>query len=400
MLRYIARQPILDAAEQTFGYELLYRAADENFARITNPNAAARRVLDDLITLGIPELARGRHVFLNCTHELLSQHLVELLPTENLVLELLETIVPDHDLLLSCEQLRSAGYELALDDFVPTVHTLPLVPLAQYIKLDFRALTLSECDALVHRFRGKVRFLAEKIETRAEFTAARAMGCTLFQGYFFAQPAVLKIREIPALYANYIRLLAATCTADFDFTEIETIIKTDVALCYKLLRYLNSAAFCMRSTITSLRQALVILGENAIRRWVCVSAAATASSGKTPELLNAALLRARFCELLAIGAHCEPYHAFLVGLFSLMDALLEMPLEQVLSHVELPSDVRSALLGQACRLRDLFEVSCAYIRGNWQQMREKSSQLTLSEPQITSCYLEALRSVDAMTALA
>ena len=400
MLRYIARQPILDTKQQTFGYELLYRAANENFARIENPNEAARVVLDDLLTVGIDELARGRRAFLNCTQELLTEGIVSLLPTENVVLEILETVVPDHDLLHSCRELKNAGYTLALDDFVPGPSTLPLVEFADYIKLDFRVLPHDECRELGDQFGGEVLFVAEKVETHEEVEIARGMGCLFFQGYYFAEPAVLALRQIAPMYVNYIRLLAATCKPGFDFAEVEGIIKTDVALSYKLLRFLNSAAFCMRSQITSLRQALVLLGENSIRRWISVSAAATAAKGKPAELLVSALLRARFCELLAVGAHCNPYQAFTVGLFSLLSPLLEMPLVTILADVELPPEAHDALMGETGRLRTLFELVREYISGNWLAVPPKCLELGLAQKQVTSCYLESVRSVDALMALA
>lgn len=397
MLRYIARQPILNTQEQTFGYEVLYRAAAEDFARIADQDDASRSVLDDLLTLGLEELGGGRRLFLNCTHELLTRRLVKLLPPEKVILEILETVVPDDELLRSCVALREAGYRLALDDFVPNDWTLPLVPYAQYIKLDFQALPLEECRAVLHAFGSAVEFVAEKVETRGEYAEARAIGCSLFQGYFFAKPALLTLQQIPTLYANYLRLLAATCKADFGFGEVEEIIKSDVALSYKLLRFLNSAAFAMRSAITSLRQALLLLGENAIRRWVAVSATATAAEGKPPELFNAALLRARFCELLAPGAQCNSYHAFLVGLFSCMEAVLEMPLGQILAHVEVPPEVTEALLDNRGRLHALFELVCAYLGGEAELVAVNA--LRIPEAQITSCYLQAMRSVDALTAV-
>ncbi len=399
MLRYIARQPILNAKEQTFGYELLYRAAAENFARIDDSDQAARSVLDDLLTLGFEDLARGRRAFLNCTRELLTRSFVQLLPRENVVLEILESVVPDHDLLQSCSELKSAGYTLALDDFVPTPQTLCLVPFADYIKIDFRLLSLADCGALVRQFGGKIQFVAEKVETRAEYAAAREMGCTLFQGYFFAKPALLTVKQIPPMYMNYIRLLATTCKPEVDFAEVEEIIKTDVALCYKLLRFLNSAAFCLGSEITSLRQALVILGENSIRRWIAVSAAASAAKGKPPELLISALLRARFCERLAVHARCKPYEAFVVGLFSLVPSLLEIPLDQILRRIELPAEARAALLGEPSRLLTMFQIVKEYIEGEVQPIAARSAQLELSDQQVASCYLEAVRSVDSLVSL-
>lgn len=399
MLRYIARQPILNTKEQTFGYELLYRAAPEKFARITNPEEAARSVLDDLLTLGLSELVHGRYLFLNCTRELLTERLVRLLPPQNVVLEILETIIPDDDLLQSCSELRSAGYSFALDDFTLTTDTLPLVDLADYIKIDFRSLPLDACRDLVHQFRQSIGFVAEKIETRSEYAAAHQMGCTYFQGYFFAEPALLTVRQIPTIYANYVRLLAATCKPGFDFFALEEIIKSDVSLSYKLLRFLNSAAFCMHSQVTSLRQALVILGEDAIRRWVCVSAVATAAKGKAPELLRTALLRAHFCELLATATRCNAYHAFLVGLFSLLDALLETPLEQILANVELPTEAHEALLGHASPLHELLNFVCGYVKGDWDLVDSRSTKLSISGQDITRAYLETVHSVDSLMSL-
>lgn len=395
MLRYIARQPILNTKEQTFGYELLYRAAPEDFARISNPDDAARSVVDDLLTLGLDELGGGRQLFLNCTHQLLTHRLVELLPPEKVVLEVLEHVVPDYDLMRSCVELRSAGYKLALDDFVPSPTTLPLVPYVQYIKLDFQALAMEQCRAVITDFGHAIEFVAEKVETRGKYAEARAIGCSLFQGYFFAKPALLTLRQIPTVYTNYLRLLAATCHEEFAFNEVEEIIKSDVGLSYKLLRFLNSAAFAVRSNITSLRQALVLLGAYAIRRWVAVSATATAAEGKPPELFNAALMRARFCELLAPAGHCNSYHAFLMGLFSCMEAVLEVPLQQVLLHVEVPGDVQSALLHNEGKLHALFELVCAYLGGEAESFA--ANPLGISEEQITERYLEALHWVDALT---
>lgn len=399
MLRYVARQPILTASEATFAYELLFRAGNENFARIDDPEAASRSVLADVITYGVGELARGRRVFLNCTREVLTEGLVTLIPKQEAVLEILETVSADEAFVRSCGELKAAGYKLALDDFVPNAGTLPLVPLADYIKLDFRQTSIDDCRAFTSAYRNKAEFIAEKVETRDDYMAASEMGCTLFQGYFFAQPSLISFHDLAPTKLSRVRLLAATCKPDFDFAEVESIIKEDVALSYKLLRYLNSAAFCLRSNITSLRQALVLLGEHAIRRWVCVSAAVAAGTGMASELVTTALLRARLCELLASSARCNPYRSFVVGLFSLLGMLFDVPMQYLLDHVELPAESREALLGQPGRLRQLFELVCAYIHGDWVSMVDRCGDLEVSLEWVTSCYVEAVKSVDLLMAM-
>lgn len=399
MLRYIARQPILGKNERTFAYELLYRAANEGFARIDNPEQASRSVLDDLVTLGFDELAAGHKVFLNCTHDLLAAGHVKLLPSDKVVVEVLETVEPDDAVLSGCRELKKHGFQIALDDFVLNDASKAFIEFADYIKIDFRATDPDSCARIVDRYGRTIQFLAEKVETREEYNAAVEMGYSFFQGYYFAKPAVMEYKQISPLRVNYVRLLAAICKEDLNFVEIEGILKSDVALCYKLLRYLNSAAFCLYSKITSLKQALTLLGENAIRRWVSVSAVVAVGEGKTTELMMAALLRARFCELLAGPARCSGYEAFLVGLFSLMDALLDMPLEKAIAQVDLPPEAQKALLGNPCRLRELFDLALAYCNADWPAFQQRSDALHISADRVSSDYLQALRWINSIASL-
>lgn len=226
------------------------------------------------------------------------------------------------------------------------------------------------------------------------------MGCSLFQGYFFARPAIMETPDVHSLQATHGRLLAASCRETMDFAEIEQIVKSDAAMCYKLLRYLNSVAFCMGAQITSLRQALVLLGEVIVRRWIAVSAVTQVCGGRTLELMATALLRARFCELLSPASGCQPYDLFMAGLFSMMDVILRMPLPKILSQVEFSPVVRQALLGESNRVKTHLELVLSYCAGNWNAFQEQCLALNRSPIHAASAYLEAVRWVNNVVALA
>ena len=209
MARYIARQAIFNTKSQALGYEFLYRAKAENFARITDPEYASLSVLNDLATVGIEELAGGCKVFLNCTHDLLVKGSVRRLPSKNIVVEIVETTQPDRKLLRSCAELKAEGFAIALDDFVPNELTKPLLEFADYIKIDFRSTPLHECERILQRYAKTTQFVAEKIETQAECEAAQAMGYSLFQGFFLAEPELLELTEILLNRINPVPAFAA-----------------------------------------------------------------------------------------------------------------------------------------------------------------------------------------------
>ncbi len=395
---YMARQAILDGAEQTYGYELLYRAAPEPFARFSDSNVAAHTVLDDLLVFGCDEISGGRQLFLNCGYELLNGKGVSLLPRP-VVIEILEDVQPDEALLRSLQELKEGGFLIALDDFSPNDHTLPLVPLADIIKVDFLANSRERCVEIVKTHCTKAIALAEKIETRDQYQAARQMGCSLFQGYFFAKPAIMETLDVRPLQSTHCQLLAATCKETMDYTEIERIVKSDVALCYKLLRYLNSVAFCQGCKITSLRQALVILGERIVRRWIAVGAVTEVCQGRSRELISTALLRARFCELLSPQSSCHPYDLFMAGLFSMMEPILGVPLSKILNQVEISPLAKAALLGETNRVRKHLDLVISYCSADWTQFQEQCLALQRSPEHAGSAYLEAVRWVNNVVAL-
>ena len=393
---YIARQAIFDRQRQAVAYELLYRHGMENAAQFSDGDAASRTLLENSILVGLDVLCGDTTAYVNCTRELLLGDALRVLPPARVVLEILEDVVPDDAVLAACGRLRSLGYTLALDDFAESETTRPLLPYASVLKLDMHAHSPEATAELVARYSARYSLVAEKVETEAEFKQASALDFHLFQGYFFRRPEILAGKSLSPARVNYLRVLQEINRPEFDFAKIETIIKSDGALCYRLLRYLNSAAFGLQSGVGSIRHALALLGEREIRRWITLTAVASASSPHSEELLRTALLRARFCELLAVRFRCPAYPAFLVGLFSLMDALLEVPLATLVYRVEIPAQATAALLRKPGHLTRLLELIETWERGDWEACKRLIRDANVDSAAVAKAYADAVAWGDAI----
>jgi EAL and modified HD-GYP domain-containing signal transduction protein len=392
LFRFVARQPILDANQQVYGYELLFRDGVENFFHAPDTEAAARSTLDSTLLMGLDVLCDGHRAFINCTRDLLLKDGITLLPTGQTVVEILETVPPDELVTAACQRLKAAGYLLALDDYVAQDPREKLVEQVDILKVDFESTSPAEQTQLIRQFApaGK-QMLAEKIETQDQFAAAQKMGYQYFQGYFFRRPEVLRSREIPTNQANYLRLLAEVTQDEINMRKVEQMIKTEASILYRLLRYLNSPVFGMRNEIHSIRHALAILGEREIRRWIRLVTLVSAGLLKSSDLLLSALVRARFCELVASRIPRTQSDLFLVGMFSMMDAILELSMEDILAKVPLDRDIKSVLLGVGGRLRPVYELMLAQEAGNWEAAKAASQHLQLAESETGELWWQALQ---------
>jgi c-di-GMP-related signal transduction protein len=388
----VARQPILTADEKVFGYELLFRDGMEDYFRSTDPDAASRNTLDASMMMGLDMLCDGRRAFINCTRDVLLKEYITLLPSGQAVVEVLESVTPDDAVIAACRRLKEAGYLIALDDFAVEDPREPLTDLADIIKVDMRSTSLEEAAAMVKRYGPwRSRMLAEKVETREEFIAAKKAGFIYFQGYFFRRPETLKTQEIPANRLNYLRMWQVAARAELDVREIEKVIKSEASLCYRLLRYLNSAAFGFVNEIHSVRHALSILGEREVRRWIRLVATLGAGQDKPSELVLSALVRARFCELLSPKVPHGDSDLFLMGLLSLMDVILEIPMAQVLEQVPLDQESKAVLLGGASNLRPVYQLMLAKESGEWKDAGALAAQLHLSEIEVADTHWQAMQ---------
>ncbi len=390
--QFVARQPILTADEKVFGYELLFRDGVEDFFRHSDAEAASRSTLNTAMLLGLDVLCDGQRAFINCTREVLLKEYITLLPSGQTVVEILETVPADDLVVAACRRLKEAAYTIALDDFAVDDPRESLTDLADIIKVDLRVTSPADAATMVKRYGPwRCRMLAEKVETREEFLVAKKAGFLYFQGYFFRRPETLTAHEIPANRINYLRMLKAVSRPELDVREIENLVKSEAALCYRLLRYLNSAAFGFANEIHSVRHALAILGEREVRRWIRLVATLGAGQNKTSELVLSALVRARFCELLSPKIAHGDSDLFLMGLLSLMDAILEIPMAQVLDNVPIDQETKSVLLGGASRLSPFYQLMLAQESGEWKTATDLTSQLHLKESDVAECYWQAMQ---------
>jgi c-di-GMP-related signal transduction protein len=390
---FVGRQPILDRRQQIFGYELLFRSSLDN-RFVGDGDDATRQMIDNVLLLGLDTIAPHGKVFVNCTHEALIDRLVTFLPADSTVLEVLETMEVDEEVIEACIDLKKMGYQIALDDFVPGQANDRLVEVADYIKLDFRA-----CD--VHQLRqtqcylesANISLIAEKIETSEEFQRAKTEGYHYFQGYFFSRPSVLHGREIPPNQTLYIQLLNAISRSPSDLSEIERLVMAEASLCYRVLRLVNSASLGIRGQTTSIRQALFLIGEDQFRKLVTVASAT--SFGKTfnrsPELILLALQRARFCELLAPFAKQLQGEQYLIGLLSAFDAILQIPMEQLLKMLPLRGEAAGVLRGDDGPVATPLQLLRCYEQRQWERCAEFCETLQISEVELTGIYVASLQ---------
>jgi len=397
-MRFVARQPILTREEKLFGYELLFRDGVENYFRSNDSSAAARSTLDASLLMGLDTLCGGQRAFVNCTRDVLVKDYVTLLPSNITVVEVLETVAADDLVMAACQRLKEAGYWIALDDFAPDDPREKLTDFADVIKVDIRATTSEQRAAMVKRYGPwRCRMLAEKVESRKEFHEAREMGFVYFQGFFFKRPEVLATRDIPENQFNYLRMLQAVSRPELDTREVENVIKSEASLCYRLLRYLNSPVFGMANEIHSVRHALSILGEREVRRWVRLVATLGAGQRKSSALISTALVRARFCELLSARLQHNDTDLFLMGLLSLMDAVLEIPMAEVLDKVPVDREIKAVLLGAASSLRPIYQLMLARESGEWEGATQITRRLQLSESEVAEAYWRAMQWASEVT---
>jgi EAL and modified HD-GYP domain-containing signal transduction protein len=390
----MARQPILDVSQKVVAYELLFRSGwDNTFSG--DSDGSTRQIVDNILVVGAQCLSLNTLAFVNCTREALVGELLTLLPSRYIVLEILETIKPDHEVISACRSLKDRGYRLALDDFLPQEEMGPLIEMADYIKVDFRA---SDREAR-KKIRGQIQgssaaLLAEKIEHLDEFNVAIDEGYQYFQGYFFSRPIVFTRHEVPRSHLNSVRLLAAISKPTLDPAEIERVVLSDAPFCFRLMSLVNSPAYGMRGHIGSVRRALSVIGEIEFRKLATVTMAASFGKRQPHALLALSLQRARFCELLAPHLNQDPVEQYLIGLLSLLDVILQTPTSAIVKLLPLRPTVRSALLGEHNEAAVPLSIAKSYETGDWHRSAVSGELLSLGPEVLNSICFDATRWAD------
>jgi EAL and modified HD-GYP domain-containing signal transduction protein len=390
---FVARQPILDRRRDVYGYELLFRSGLENFFSHPDVDHAAAKVIhDSLHVFGLDVLAGGRRVFINATRQVVVDDLYAVLPREQAVVELLESVEPDDEVVAACRRVKAAGYQLALDDFVWDDRFERILPFVDLVKVDLLVTRGAALRALVERLRRwPVRLLAEKVETRADLAAADALGFELFQGYFFFRPEIVSTRTVSPTRLARLALLRELHRPELDFARLEEAVKADVSLSVRLVRYLNSAAFGWHERVNSIRQALILLGERPTRLWCSLAVLAALGEEGPPALVLTCLERARFCELLGAraGLGDRELDLFLTGMLSALDALVGRPIEEIVARVGPGEDVRAAVVHRRGPLGAILALALAYERGAWDEVDALAADTPLREA-VLPLYREAV----------
>lgn len=392
----ITRRPVVDRRQHVFGYELLYAPSSADPARV-DVALASQRLVDGLLTMGLTAVTGGRKAIVHAPRDLLVSGALTLLPSASTVVALLDDVAPDAEVVDACDALLRAGLTLGLHGHREGDPRDALLARAVMAWVD--AGTDPHLTRHVTRLRERgVIVVADGVEDHDEFERAAAAGCKLFAGGLLSRPVVVEGRQVEGIVRTHARLLAAANAPEPDYDLLEELIKADVALSYKLLKYLNAAAFGWQQRITSIRHGLVLLGRDNVRRWVTLAALAGMASTKPPELVVTSVVRARFCESLgaAAGIGERALDLFSVGMFSMIDAILDLPLDVALAGVPLSDDASAALHGTPNDLRAVLDAVLAYERAQWDRLHDAAGRLGVDVVAVPRHYLAAVAWADSV----
>lgn len=397
---YSARQPILDRREAVYGYELLFRSGPENRYTALDPEWASATGLEQATAgFGLDRLVGDRRAFVNLSRGAVLSEYHRLLPRERVVLELLEDIAPDDEILAVCRRMRADGYTLALDDYAGDPGAGAFLDVVDMVKVDIRLWPRAfDARALEPLKRRGLRLLAEKVETHAEQQAAIAAEYDLFQGYYYCQPQMIEVRDLPPSKLSVLQFLSETSNELTSFERLEELFRSNVALTVRLLRYLNSAAFGWRHEVESIPHALKLMGERPLRRWAMMLGMMTLCDDRPHELLVTALSRARFAERIGTpaGLREREHELFLAGMLSLVDTMVGRPAREVLAGLAVPATVSEAVLERAAPLGPVLDMVTAYQRGDWEQVDATRARCSVNDLELDEAYVDSLAWAEAI----
>jgi EAL and modified HD-GYP domain-containing signal transduction protein len=385
---FIGRQAIYSPSLSVRGYELLFRSGPVDHASFEHGDAATSQVLlNALVEFGLDRLVGERPAFINLTRAFLLGDYPLPLPPGRVVLEVLETAEPDAVLVAAIERLVQRGFRIALDDFEYSERWKPLLALASIVKFDCRALGVQGAARQLERMpRGAYELLAEKVETHAEFEALRALGFHAFQGFFLSRPQLLQHRSLSPRRGQLVNLLGRLHDPALDLDGLSELVGQDVALSYLLMRHVNSALYSLPRRVDSVRDVVVFLGHQRVQNLVSLFALARLEDKPSDLVLNA-MLRAKMCERIGAKQRAPSVHPyFTTGMLSLLDALVDQPMQEIVEQLPLSREVSQALLERSGPFGRALECTIAYERGDWERVHCEP----LATEEIRDCFLDAV----------
>lgn len=397
---FIGRQPIMDEKQQIIGYELFFRhSADAESAVFEDEFKAYSSVLMNTIGgIDMQWLLGDKLAFINVNEEMLKSEFLELMPPQRTVLEILRTVTPSAEIVERCKNLREQGFKIALDNPHLNPESSPLLACADYIKIDIQTLDSAELHNVFNQLHlPSVRMIAEKVETDTQFEDCKKIGFRIFQGFHFARPETFTTKVINASFDSVLNILN-TVSQDAEINVIEAGFKKDTALSFKLLRYINSVGFGLSFEIQSINHALTILGRKQLYRWLTLLMVTAGENSTPPALMKTSITRGRLTELLG-ESYFEKHdrdNLFIVGVFSLLDAILKMPMETVLEKIQLPEAVCEALLTREGIYGPFLKLTEACEDSNDQRILELAELLQFDANKVNECHIAALAWVETL----
>mgnify|MGYP000615537245 CR=1 FL=1 len=391
----MARQPIFNKDQSVYGYELLYRDFSGEHTNSFDGNSATSQVLiNSFSTIGIESITQNKKAFINFTKQLLIKEIPTIFDKEIIVIELLENIKVTQQLINVCKKLKESGYILALDDFVFDESYLSLLEIIDIIKVDFLYSNKSQ-RAKIEKIAKEynITLLAEKVETREEFMRAQNLEYSYFQGFFFKKPEIFEENEIPVYPNNYLMALEELNKDVPDIEKVAEIIKKDMSLSYKLLKLINSAAFGLRCEVQSIKQALVILGIEEMKKWINLIVIKKISEDEPKEIMRSSLIRAKTAEKLGnkLSEKVNISELFMMGLFSLLDTLMHRGLDTLMEELPISTKVKDAIVGKKGLYRDVLQLIVSYEEGRWNMVDLYCRKLKLGKEFITNSFVSSIK---------
>ncbi|MDV4150929.1 HDOD domain-containing protein [Clostridium sp. AL.422] len=390
---FIARQGIYDKTGKVVAYELLYRNSIENsYNSLIEDEIATYKVIDNISAFGLDILTNNKRAFVNFSEELIKKDIATLLPKENVVIEVLETVSPSQEIIHKLSLLKELGYCIALDDVVDAKHILEFIDVIDIVKVDF-ILSTNESRKEIAYICNKynVKMLAEKIETVDELQEAKELGYVFFQGYYYSKPSIFLGKDMAIKNTSIFMLLVELMNEDYNVDKVEYVMKTDIALTYKFLRFINSSYFSFLQEIKSIKQAIMLIGRKELKKWLSILSLAEMSS-VNDGYANSIIIRAKFCEEIAKCIKgLDESSAFMVGLFSSIHLMIEKDIHYVVKELPLNIEIKKALLGEKNIFRDILELALAYESINRDEITEMRKKLAISEGLLWELYAKSIK---------
>lgn len=396
---YMARQPIFDTENHVYGYELLYRSngKQNEYNGVDGDESTADVVTNAFFGLNINEIIGGSKAFINFTSNLLKRGVPKMISPDLVVVEVLENLMMDDQLLGACQELKERGYTLALDDFEYDHSYSELFELGDIVKIDFRTPQKSiEETAYICRYCNKL-MLAEKIESQEEFEYAKRLGCSFMQGYFFAKPTIMSKSSLTPLPLNLMRVMQLVSQPEPEFSDIVDVISCDTAMCQRLLRLINSVYFGVRNRVSSISQALVILGLDYLREWIYLMGMQRITHIDNVEVMRLSLLLAKFCKRLALmvpQAQPDADSYYLMGLLSMVTYGGERALAQALEEFPLTQEIKNGLMGKGGIYSDIFDLAYSYEKGDWETVDKYVEQYHLDSSKVSEAFVQCVKEAE------